>query len=160
MEYRICEYCEHHNDVSFLECEKCSADLSCIHPTTVTETTVINEDVVTASSFFSSAARQTVRLPQLKLVSPIHGFSLHIPPEGGIIGREGTISPEYFQENLYVSGEHAHILLRQEGYVIIDYRSTNGTKINGIKLEKEKEYLLRPGDQITFANMSFVIKEE
>ncbi|KAA9023912.1 FHA domain-containing protein [Niallia endozanthoxylica] len=172
MECRICEYCEHQNDTSFLECEKCGADISFVHPTIIKEEKKDDHEFIDDSEGEKEKRAvnetqekkekqpmRTMRLAQLKLVSMKDGFVVDIPFEGGIIGRDGTIASHYFEDNLYVSSEHAEILLKNDGYVIIDQHSTNGTKINGKKVEKSIEYSIKPGDHITFANMNFKLEE-
>lgn len=161
MECRICEYCDHKNDTSFLECEECGADLSFIHPTIVKDHESkddLNDKPSVGQENQENTLLKTMRLAKLKLVSMKNRIVIDIPFEGGMIGREGTISLHTFEENLYISNEHAEIILKNDGYVVIDRQSTNGTKINGEKLEKNIEYKILPGDEITFANMSFQVE--
>jgi ABC-type multidrug transport system ATPase subunit/pSer/pThr/pTyr-binding forkhead associated (FHA) protein len=49
-----------------------------------------------------------------------------------------------------VSGEHARIDLTRQGHTITDLNSTNGTYVNGKKLEPAKPYLLASHDIIRF----------
>ncbi len=51
-------------------------------------------------------------------------------------------------ENLAVSGEHAVVLQTSEGYVLEDAGSTNGTEVNGQRVEKHP---LKDGDVIQIA---------
>ena len=163
MEYRICDFCNHKNDTSFLECEKCGADISYIPPTKISERNeqkgnTPQKQQEQNETFVHSAPAKTIRIASLKLVSLKDGFTIELPIDGGIVGRSGTLSPYYFQDNLYVSNQHAEIKLNENGYVVID-QSTNGTKINGMKLEKGVEYPIKIGDQITFANITFTVNE-
>lgn len=53
----------------------------------------------------------------------------------------------------YVSSRHAELLLLQDGSIYLtDRSSTNGTKVNGRKIEPETEVSVKRGDQITFAD--------
>lgn len=150
-EYRICEACDHNNDVSYLECEECGADLSYIHPTVVRETDPAPKK--------EGVPRSTVCLQTLKLVNSRDGKEILIPFEGGCIGRGGDIFPDYFATNPYISYEHARIQRDNDRYLILDNHSTNGTRLNGSALEKEKRYPLKPGDHLTLANWEFIIQE-
>jgi hypothetical protein len=157
MECRICENCNHQNDTSFLECIECGADLSFVHPTLI-EVEKQNDEPEIETVELTSEPRKTLQLQQLRFIGLKDYQVIDIPNEGGILGREGTISPFYFQDNLYVSNEHAEIILKNDGYVIIDLQSTNGTKINGTKIEKSKELSISPGDLVTIANMNFKVE--
>lgn len=48
-----------------------------------------------------------------------------------------------------VSGHHAHIVLQQGGYWLVDTGSTNGTTVNGERVVKQ---LLKTGDRIVFGS--------
>src|SRR5262249_48582092 len=53
------------------------------------------------------------------------------------------------------SGHHAVIRPEGQGYVVIDRGSTNGTWVNGQRLEAEKPRVLRSGDVIRIGNTVF-----
>jgi hypothetical protein len=48
-----------------------------------------------------------------------------------------------------VSRNHAEIRPQGDGYVVVDLGSTNGTKVNGIRVQ---EHVLSDGDEIAFGN--------
>ncbi|MCS6884991.1 MAG: FHA domain-containing protein [Acidobacteriota bacterium] len=50
----------------------------------------------------------------------------------------------------HISKEHAVILRRSDGYFLID-RSTNGTLLNGVRIERERPMPIKPGDRISIA---------
>lgn len=56
-----------------------------------------------------------------------------------------------------VSGQHAEIRCKPEGWTIIDSGSTNGTNLNGNRLTPGREYLLRTGDMVQIAHYSLMI---
>lgn len=62
------------------------------------------------------------------------------------IGRQATCRVRFDDSN--VSREHAQMRRTGEGWKILDLNSTNGTKINGVKILEEK--LLVNGDEIGF----------
>ena len=55
-------------------------------------------------------------------------------------------------DNLAVSGEHAVIHMTGQEVEIEDLGSTNGTKINGVKITEEQ--LLVNGDELSFGTSS------
>lgn len=88
---------------------------------------------------------------------PKTGFEIAIPPEGGTIGRAGSLHADYFQNNLYISNIHARFRFHGTTLTITDEQSTNGTKLNGNPLVAKREYELENRDLLTFANMEFRI---
>lgn len=54
----------------------------------------------------------------------------------------------------YISGHHAELILKDDGSIyLVDKGSTNGTKLNGRKIEPEVEVPVNRGDKITFADV-------
>jgi len=62
------------------------------------------------------------------------------------VGRQATCRVAFDDSN--VSREHAQLRRGPDGWMILDLGSTNGTKINGIKISDEQ--LLVNGDEIAF----------
>ena len=48
-----------------------------------------------------------------------------------------------------VSRNHAEIRPSGDGFLLVDMGSTNGTKVNGVRIT---QHLLEDGDEITFGN--------
>lgn len=66
------------------------------------------------------------------------------------IGRAEDCDLRYdVRKDSKVSGHHAHIVLQQGGYWLVDTGSTNGTTVNGERVVKQ---LLKTGDRIVFGN--------
>ena len=59
-----------------------------------------------------------------------------------------------------VSGKHAAIEQKQDGYYLTDLGSTNGTRINGKAIEPNVPQKLNDGDVIYFDKFSFVFQQE
>lgn len=57
--------------------------------------------------------------------------------------------------NPMVSRVHAEVNRVEENYYLVDLGSTNGTFVNGVKIEKNESYLLQVGDEILFANIKY-----
>ena len=66
------------------------------------------------------------------------------------IGRQATCRIVFNDSN--VSREHAQMRRTADGWKLLDLGSTNGTKINGIKITKEQ--LLVNGDELSFGTSS------
>lgn len=56
-----------------------------------------------------------------------------------------------------VSGQHAEIRCKPNGWTIIDSGSTNGTAINGTRLTPGREYVLHNGDRVNIAQYDLLI---
>lgn len=54
-----------------------------------------------------------------------------------------------------ISGEHSELSFADGYWMVTDMGSTNGTKVNGVRVQKK---LVRPGDEIGFANRRFRIQ--
>jgi pSer/pThr/pTyr-binding forkhead associated (FHA) protein len=57
-----------------------------------------------------------------------------------------------------VSRLHAVFLYRDEHIYVEDLSSTNGTRINGLKLAPGKQYRLRNGDELEFGSLRVVVR--
>jgi hypothetical protein len=80
-------------------------------------------------------------------------FPLKNSQEIYLIGRDvKSSSPDISFHCAFVSKKHAKIERKESEFLLSDTMSKNGTRINGIPLEKGKEYKLKHGDQISFAN--------
>lgn len=73
-----------------------------------------------------------------------------------LIGRDGVYE-EYFDRSNYISRKHATLYFENGAVCVLD-ASTNGTFINGKRVEKMQKIPLNKGDKITFADMDFVLE--
>ena len=71
-------------------------------------------------------------------------------PETTTIGRNAKHNTIVIQE-AFVSAEHALIQLYDNGYWVSDLSSTNGTMVNGVRIEDET--LLQSGDEIKIGSV-------
>ncbi|MEG0614566.1 MAG: FHA domain-containing protein [Oscillospiraceae bacterium] len=136
-EVRVCENCGFSNDVSSLECVKCGYDLSFIIPT---EEIIAAENSGNAWTFTAKDDEDLY-------------FSVN---DEVFVGAECEILQEYFSKSKYVSRRHARIFL-QDGKIFVNDASTNGTFVNGNRINKMENFELKNGDEITFADISFRI---
>jgi adenylate cyclase len=54
-----------------------------------------------------------------------------------------------------ISGEHSELTFTTGLWTVSDLGSTNGTKVNGVRVQRK---VVRPGDEISFANRRFRIQ--
>lgn len=88
-------------------------------------------------------ARATLRLPTGRVITLDSGDRL-------VVGR-GQDSPlaDVCTDN--ISREHAVFFVRDDGVFLQDMRSTNGTYLNGSRLDPDREYRLSGSAAVTFA---------
>lgn len=113
------------------------------------ETTVLASDIVVEH-----------KQKELCLVSTAEGKypPIYIRKESILLGSmEGC---DYILNQDGISRMHAK-LMRKDGEVYVtDLNSTNGTMLNGKRLESGQEYKLKVGDIIAFAHQGFFVKEQ
>jgi hypothetical protein len=82
--------------------------------------------------------------------------SLMLPTGERYVLREGTVSVGRLPEcditvvDPNVSRRHAEIQSRGDGFVVVDLGSTNGTRVNGVRVTERE---LRDGDELGFGNV-------
>ncbi|WP_028243209.1 FHA domain-containing protein [Pseudobutyrivibrio ruminis] len=72
-----------------------------------------------------------------------------------VLGKDALHSDYCIENNSSISRKHAVISYGRNGVYIQDCNSTNGTFINGMKLESERTVLLNTGDVIRLSNEEF-----
>ena len=60
--------------------------------------------------------------------------------------------------NREISKLHCRVVHKEGNYSLIDCGSTNGTYLNGSKLEKDVPYPLREGDRIRLSTSTFAVE--
>lgn len=92
--------------------------------------------------------------PQLRFSKDGVIVEINIDKPSFIIGRlEGQV--DYVETNNAIGKVHAEIITREGCYYIKDLNSKNGTFINGIRIESNKEYEIKDNDRITLANSEY-----
>jgi hypothetical protein len=84
--------------------------------------------------------------------------ALHLPPQQDrrfTIGR--ALACDFTLADLSVSRWHARLHREDEEWLLSDLGSTNGTRLNGWRVTTSVP--VRPGDQVTFGSVTFVISE-
>ena len=67
---------------------------------------------------------------------------------------------DYCLDQKVISRYHAKITKEEERYYITDLNSTNGTFVNGQMLQTYEKKEIVPGDEIAFANISYVFEKQ
>lgn len=75
-----------------------------------------------------------------------------------VIGKDKTKTDYCVLNNPVVSRIHAVIMCEGDNYYVQDYNATNGTYINGRRIEKGSKTILRNGDKIILGNEEFEVK--
>ena len=106
--------------------------------------------------------RRTVKHVE-KIEVPEQDYCIYEPLTGKttILLRESTVIGKSTRANIvinnrFVSRTHAKIKRTDEGFVIEDLNSTNGTFVNGEELDSGQERKLEAGDNITLAATELV----
>ena len=164
-EIRICENCGYHNSIENLECEKCGFDLSFVIPVdendinenaaknlsegAIEETEAVSytggsEEIDTSKCDESCGDRYLLSADQITRITI---------EDGMIIGRDGVTAGQ-LGTSTFVSRKHA-VFSVDNGKVTVTDASTNGTFVNGRRLEKLEPAEIRDGDRIRFADVEF-----
>ncbi|NLG82040.1 MAG: FHA domain-containing protein [Bacilli bacterium] len=94
----------------------------------------------------------------LKLVEITTKKEITIPEKGGIIGKEGTIEPEYMQRFRFLSRKHLEVCYRNRQWFVKDLGSTNGTYLDqATKLKPFEEYQLHHNTVLRLADVKFQV---
>lgn len=167
-EVRICEVCGTINKVNSSECISCNDDLAYTSITIITEeesrdneevkvNLSAKKEVNSENTSSSTNVKKTMVLSTNKLINRNDGKEIEIPFTGCLIGREGNTEVKYFEGFPYISNRHAILEYNFDEIFIMDLGSTNGTKVNGNRLNNEEKIKLKNGDIIQFANIEFII---
>jgi len=76
-----------------------------------------------------------------------------------VIGKDSEVVDYYISYNVNVSRKHAVINQINGNYYIKDMGTTNGTYVNGFRLEKDKETMIQDGSVIVIADEEFEFRK-
>lgn len=159
-EMRVCQLCQHRNPMDAEHCERCNAPL----PTGATTITVPDRPLPEFA-----APRPDIRATHATGSRP-GTIALHVVGQTQpiiirdqnetVLGRrmQGEPPPtvdltEYHAHLLGVSRRHALIRIVDEGYVIEDLNSNNGTWLNETQLQPNRPQLIKNGDQVRLGQL-------
>ena len=145
-----CPFCQGMIDDDSRYCDLCGKHLmfcpECRQPKKGISCPRCGELLVSAEEFFMLDTTLTLKGEDL---------TLHV--KEGEFGRKGGIFPE-LGSCKYVSGRHGKLAFENGEWKICDLGSTNGTAIDGVKLEKDKCYALRKGQKLKIATLKFTVE--
>lgn len=133
---RICPACGHDNPASELMCRECLCFIGNITPTPkggVEEASTPRESARDSGDAREDAAG-TVKMSRFLALLDGSGEEVIVCESGAVLGRNG-VGAEYLQNMLTVSRRHCQIDFGPEGWQVRDCGSTNGTWVNGARIE-------------------------
>ena len=153
---KICDVCGMANPVTEMICQRCFSDISRKRPT---EKETVKKAGIKIGLSPQSARNikkpeldqdKTIRevAPLLLVMSPNQVITIHT---GDTIGRD-SIGAKILNQYSAISRKHASFKYLHGRWLIRDENSTNGTYINGIKIEPEKWYELKEKDILSVSS--------
>ena len=119
---------------------------------------IINESQPERTSDVLSTQENSIAMQPVVATAPLieaalvmqNGERIVLETDSLKIGRQATCRIVFNDSN--VSREHAQMRRTADGWKLLDLGSTNGTKINGVKITEEQ--LLVNGDELSFGTSS------
>jgi hypothetical protein len=119
---------------------------------------IINESQPERTSDVLSTQKNSIAMQPVVATAPLieaalvmqNGERIVLETDSLKIGRQATCRIVFNDSN--VSREHAQLRRAADGWKLLDLGSTNGTKINGVKISEEQ--LLVNGDELSFGTSS------
>ena len=119
---------------------------------------IINECQPERTSDVLSTQKNSIAMQPVVATAPLieaalvmqNGERIVLETDSLKIGRQATCRIVFNDSN--VSREHAQMRRTADGWKLLDLGSTNGTKINGVKISEEQ--LLVNGDELSFGTSS------
>ena len=148
-------------------CDQCVKELKwcpeCKRPKRGTECPVCGSDLIPGRKYLagdfskpSASSSPSSVIPSEASVSPaaLVGNGWRLTLQEGPFGRRGGIWPE-LSSCPYVSGNHGKIVKSGSDWVIEDSGSTNGTYVNGARIQRQA---LKKGDRVRIATLDFTVE--
>ena len=162
-----CPYCQSLIDDDSRYCDQCGTKLmfcpSCAQPKKGSSCPRCGEVLVSGDEFFDAPKKKNpmdfldfgvLRNTSLSLVG--EGMSLEL--KEGEFGRKCGVYPE-FSKVPTISGRHGKIMKSGSGsWAIVDLGSTNGTYVDGSRLQAGQPCELKAGMSVKIANLKFTVK--
>jgi hypothetical protein len=140
---KLCPACGEENPVSEVICRVCMTNLSSVSPTPEEAAACPSEELSDGESTFRAES------PTLTLSRASNGLTLDVAP-GDELGRSG-VGRDFFKDVGTVSRRHARVGFRDGMWWIEDLKSTNGTWLNGKRIEPGRANPLKAGDAIALS---------
>jgi pSer/pThr/pTyr-binding forkhead associated (FHA) protein len=120
-----------------------------------TQPYITNEGPKTVLLDPSQADDRTVRMAEFCLIRSKDQSRIRLEKPLIRVGRNRDDIDINLPENLHIGHMHATLLLVGGSYSVIDNDSANHTYVNHARLEPQKQYPLKDGDRISFADEEF-----
>lgn len=157
----ICPKCQHHNPGDVTHCQVCGTELK---PTTLPVKDMI--DAQNAALDDDTAPGQKPAFRGIALWVRNHPRPLIVDAEkGAILGRKVSDEDaptliDLTDHNAYklgVSRRHAQLDCTGQGCLLIDLGSSNGTWVNGLRLQPYQPAVLKNGDRVYLARLEMIV---
>lgn len=148
-------------------CDQCGKELNwcpeCKRPKRGTECPVCGSDLIPGRKYLagdyakpaaSSSLSSVISSGAEKSPAALVGNGWRLTLQEGPFGRRGGIWPE-LSTCQYVSGSHGNIVKAGADWVIEDVGSTNGTYVNGARIQRQA---LKKGDRVKIATLEFTVE--
>ena len=142
MKVKICKTCGAENSPANIECRECMGDISGIRPVEKTEPDVADK--------LGATVRDAKKALLLVSISAARNGDILPINNGDVLGRE-RVGKDLLAVYSTVSRRHAKIVFFGGEWTIEDVGSTNGTYVNGRKLEAGQKYPLKAKDIVALS---------
>uniref|UniRef100_A0A832MPQ8 FHA domain-containing protein n=1 Tax=Pseudothermotoga hypogea TaxID=57487 RepID=A0A832MPQ8_9THEM len=151
-QYRVCPSCGQRNPPEEIMCTKCMANISDVSLVEILEEHEAPRD--DSQNQISTDSEKTVVLVET-LVLKNEKITITVL-SGEVVGRKGK-GAEHLASYMTVSRRHARFTKENGVWYVEDLKSTNGTYVNGIKIEQK--HPLKDGDTVSLSTLvSFVVE--
>ena len=148
MKIKTCKTCGAENSPADIECRRCMGDISGIRPVEKTD------KAGSGTANPSATVRDVKKSLVLVSISAARNGDILSVNDGDILGRE-HVGRDLLAVYDTVSRQHAKIACSRERecekWTIEDIGSTNGTYVNGRKLEARRKYPLKAKDIVALS---------
>jgi pSer/pThr/pTyr-binding forkhead associated (FHA) protein len=139
-----CPACNEENPVSEVVCRVCMTNIAQVSP-------VGRNSVLSDTPSPDGVSERTIFEPSAVLtLSRISDGCTIAAASGDMLGRSGNAA-EFFKDARTVSRSHARLDFHDGTWRIEDLDSTNGTRINGRRIERGTAYPLKVGDVLSLS---------
>jgi pSer/pThr/pTyr-binding forkhead associated (FHA) protein len=145
---KLCPACKEENPLSEVICRVCMTNLASVSPAPPPSAQPADapsrDDDAQNSDTTEFSPPEVLTLARLS-----DGLTISVR-SGCILGRAGETS-EFFKGSRTVSRRHARVVYKDGTWAVEDMGSTNGTCLNGRRVENDRLHALRKGDTLSLS---------
>ena len=146
---KLCPACKEENPMSEVICRVCMTNLASVSPTPPPSAELAAENPPGDHPPLNSDVTEFSPPDVLTLARVSDGLTISVR-SGCVLGRAGETS-EFFKESRTVSRRHARIVYKDGAWAVEDLGSTNGTCLNGRRVENDRAHVLQKGDTLSLS---------